>query len=366
METESLPNDEQNTTPTDETQEQFSQLNPQDVAQKSAEEDSAETIRACPEETSQEANQETAPAAEQRLPDALLTTDLPLPLISQDDDRDIYDLGEYNLAVYTDRMNVFGAPIDGGLPGRGKYMACLASHWLEKTKLFVPNHFKAFIQSSDDLDPYLKEKGSFQLPEDLFGRCLVYKKTQPLDIDFEVWGYLTGPVWKEYQENETVFGHRQINGLLQSQCIPGSVFAAFKTDADGNHRLLSENELKELLGEDFANAVKAAAEKIYYAVQRTLRINGKFIVAHMSMKFERDGNKAVIADDILTPNSACYWDMQHYRVGCLYHSFESQSLTAWLMHTSWKNRGPLPQIPHEIILQTIEKYRLLCERITNK
>ncbi|MDD4634995.1 MAG: phosphoribosylaminoimidazolesuccinocarboxamide synthase [Dehalococcoidales bacterium] len=313
-----------------------------------------------------ETTQETASPPEPQLPEAILNTELPLPLLKKDDARDIYDLGEYNLAVYTDRASVFGVPIEGGIPERGIYMARLTSHWMAKTNIVVPNHFKAFIQETNDLNQFLKEGESFQLPENLAGRCLVYKKIEPLEADFEVWGYLTGPAWKEYSETGNVFGHPQISGLLQSQCIPGSILVAFTTDAEGNRKQLSDDELVELTGPKLLEDIKSAYVRLYNDIQRALRVNGKFIVAHMKLIFGKDRKKAYIADDILTPDSTCYWDMQHYKVGSPYYSFESQTLKAWLMHTSWKQRGPLPQIPANIMLQTIDRYRTLCERITGK
>jgi len=305
-------------------------------------------------------------APEPQLPQALLETNLPFTLIRKDGARDIYDLGEYNLAVYTDRATVFDAPIEGGIPERGKCLARLAAYWLAKTRPIIANHFKSALQNPDELKSYLAEESSFDLPENLVERCLIYKKTEPLDIIFEIWGYLTGPAWKEYQDNGTVFGHPQINGLLQSQSLPASVFVAFEKSGDGTRKQLTDEELTERLGTKLLEDIKTSGARIYTDLQRTLRVNGKFIVPHMSLVFGNNRSKAFIADDMLTPESACYWDMTHYRVGNPYYNYEMQTLKAWLAHTSWNHRGPLPQIPPEIMLQTIAKHRNLCERVTGK
>lgn len=309
---------------------------------------------------------EAATPPEPQLPQALLETDLPLTLIRKEGARDIYDLGEYNLAIYTDRATVFDAPIEGGIPERGKCLARLAGHWLSKTRAVIPNHLKSALPSSAELKGYLGEESTFELPDNLVERCLIYKKTEPLDITFEIWGYLTGPAWKEYQSHGTVFGHPQISGLLESQSLPASVFVGFEKSEDGTRIQLSEEELNERLGTKLLEDIKTSVARIYADLQRTLRVSGKFIVPHMSLVFGNNRNKAVIADDILTPESACYWDMLHYRVGNQYYNYEMQTLKAWLTHTSWNHRGPLPQIPPEIMLQTIAKHRNLCERVTGK
>ncbi len=303
---------------------------------------------------------------ESKFPEAVLETELPLPLFKKDGAKDIYDLGEYHLAVYTDRAGVSGLTIEGGIPQRGLYLARLAAYWLEKTKLSTPNHFEAYLQTPEELQQFLKEGVSLELPEDLIGRCIVFTKSDPLDIEFEIWGFLTGPVWTEYQKSETVFGKPQISGLLHSQCIPGEVITAFKSDETGVRKQLSDEEVIEITGQDLFDDIKAACAKIYNDAQRTLRISGKFIPAYMKIMFDQNTNKACIAGDILTPDTACYWDAQNYRVGSPHYNFESQTLRAWLAHTSWKHPKPLPQIPAEVKQQTAEKHRVLCERIIGK
>ncbi|NLB17372.1 MAG: hypothetical protein GX825_01225, partial [Syntrophomonadaceae bacterium] len=141
-----------------------------------------------------ESSEEVIAPPEPQLPEAVLETTLPLPLLKKDGAKDIYDLGEYDLAVYTDRASVSGITLDGGIPQRGLYLARLASYWLEKTKVVVPNHFKTHLKSADELQQFLKEGVSLELPEDLIGRCIVFTKSDPLDIEFEIWGFLTGPV----------------------------------------------------------------------------------------------------------------------------------------------------------------------------
>jgi phosphoribosylaminoimidazole-succinocarboxamide synthase len=313
-----------------------------------------------------EVSQHASPPPETQLPEAILETNLPLPLQSREGSCDIYDLGDYNLAVYTDRAGILGSPIEGGIPQRGLYLARLASYWLQRTAAIIPNHFKALVNTSEELSRFLKEGDSIEIPDNLTGRCIVYNKTKPLDIEFEVWGNLTGPAWKEYQEHETVFGRPQITGLLQSQCIPGYAFVAFQTDACGNRRLLTDEELTEMLGPKLADDINSGFARLYNDVLRTLRVTGKFMVPQMKLVFERDRNKARITNDLLTPDSAYYWDMQTYKIGCRHYSYEEQTLRAWLSHTSWRDSKPLPTIPAEIIAQTIDRHRTLTERITGK
>jgi phosphoribosylaminoimidazole-succinocarboxamide synthase len=317
-----------------------------------------------PKETG--APEEAIAFPESKSPEAVLETTLPLPLLKKDGAKDIYDLGEYHLAVYTDRAGVSGITIEGGMPQRGLYLARLAAYWLEKTKLSVPNHFEAYLQSADELQQFLREGESIELPENLIGRCIVFTKSDPLDIEFEIWGYLTGPAWKEYQESGTVFGIPQISGLLQSQCIPREIIVAFKSNETGTRKQLSDEEVIEITGQDLFDNIKTVCSKIYNDAQRTLRISGKFIPAYMKIMFDQNTNKARIAGDILTPDTTCYWDAQNYRVGGSHYNFESQTLRAWLAHTSWKHPKPLPQIPAEVKQQTAKKHRILCDRIIGK
>ncbi len=296
-------------------------------------------------------------------PQPLMKAGLPLPLVGRVNDSDIFDLGEYYLKVFTDRVNVFGTTMPYGLLDKGRFCAQITSFWLQKTRHTLLNTFKQLITEPSSLDDYLDEEKRFEYPDYLAERSIVFKKAEPLPVEAEVWGFLTGPAWKEYRDNGTVFGKRIINGLLESQSIPGQVLKLTKITGDGSIVDISDAELSEITGEKIAREIKEKSIAIYNQAQRYSRIPAGFYIANMKIGFGLINGKLEVNNDLLSPENACYWDMRGYRVGRTHYSYELQSLKAWLLQTSWNKNKPFPNVPPEIVEQSTRRYKDLCERI---
>src|SRR6267378_237520 len=91
--------------------------------------------------------------------------------------REVFDLGETLLFVATDRISAFWFNRFGKIDN-----------------LFV----------SSDFDYFPKQFRPFR--EQLAGRSMIVRKTQPLAVECVVRGYLAGSGWKEYQESQSVCG----------------------------------------------------------------------------------------------------------------------------------------------------------------
>lgn len=294
----------------------------------------------------------------------LMQAELPLPLLKREGEHDVFDLGERVLVVNTDRVVIFGKLLPVGIPDKGEFSARLSHYWLGKTGVVLPNTCQALISDTSQLDQYLAAGERFKYPQYLAGRSLIFRKAEPLGIECEIWGYLTGHVWQEYKNHSTVFGNPTINGLLESQAIPGSAFAAFRKNPDGTRTQIDNEQMNEIAGVKTANEIRSKTFDIYNLAQRNARIPGNFFIANIKLEFGLEKNKPVIINDILSPDSSCYWDIRTYRVGREHFSFETQTLKAWLMQSSWSRKDLVPTIPPEIMAQTVDKYRQLCERIT--
>ncbi|MBN1368738.1 MAG: hypothetical protein JW954_00700 [Dehalococcoidaceae bacterium] len=297
-------------------------------------------------------------------PEPLMQAELPLPLLKREGEHDVFDLGNHILVVVTDRVVVFGKLLPAGIPDKGIFSTRLSHFWLGKTGVILPNTCQALVSDTNQLNQYLAADQRFEYPDYLANRSLIFRKTDPLNIECEIWGYLTGHVWQEYKNHGTVFGNPTINGLLESQAIPGFAFAAFRKNPDGTRTQINDEEMNELAGAKAAGEIRSKTFDIYNQVQRNARIPGNFFIANIKLEFGLEKNKPFIINDILSPDNSCYWDIRTYRVGREHFSFETQTLKAWLMQSSWSRKDLFPTIPPEIMAQTVDKYRQLCERIT--
>src|ERR1700719_4872941 len=129
--------------------------------------------------------------------------------------RDIYDLGEHLLIVATDRLSAFDVVMPTPIPDKGKVLTQLSLFWFELLHDVVPNHVLSASNFPAPFDAY---------SEQLAGRAMLVRKTQPLPIECVVRGYLSGSGWKEYKTTGQVCGLALPTGLRESDRLPRPIF----------------------------------------------------------------------------------------------------------------------------------------------
>src|SRR3954467_14625130 len=119
--------------------------------------------------------------------------------------REVFDLGDSLLFVATDRLSAFDVVFDDPIPQKGAVLNQISAFWFKRLR-FVANHF--ITAEAAELPDSL---GQFR--DELAGRSMIVKKTEPLAIECVVRGYLAGSGWKDYQETGSVCGHTFPPGL---------------------------------------------------------------------------------------------------------------------------------------------------------
>lgn len=295
----------------------------------------------------------------------LLNTALPLPLFIRGKVRDTYELGRELLIIATDRISAFDVVLPCGIPNKGKVLTLLSAFWFEKTKVLVPNHLLEVVNDTHHLDSYLPAAGRFAYPLYLNSRSMVVKKARRIPIECVVRGYLSGLAWAEYQQAGAVSGIPLPKGLKESQKLPQPLFTP-TTKAEGGHDMpLSMDEVKKLVGEPLASDIKDKSLTIYrYA--REYAITRGIIIADTKFEFGLYHDKLILIDELLTPDSSRFWDIELYKVGQPQDSYDKQPVRDWLTHTGWNKEPPAPMLPEEVIEMTSQRYREAYERLTGR
>jgi phosphoribosylaminoimidazole-succinocarboxamide synthase len=68
-------------------------------------------------------------------------------------------------------------------------------------------------------------------------------------------------------------------------------------------------------------------------------------------------------DEALTPDSSRFWPVDEYRPGVSPPSFDKQFVRDYLETSGWNKKPPGPEIPSNIVTQTIEKYHEVLNRL---
>jgi phosphoribosylaminoimidazole-succinocarboxamide synthase len=295
----------------------------------------------------------------------LLKTDLPLPSFVKGKVRDTYDLGNLLLIVATDRISAFDVVLPCGIPNKGRVLNKLSAFWFNQTRDLVPNHLVEVLDDVNRLDAYLPTEKRFDYPAYLEGRSMVVKKVKRLPVECVVRGYLSGSAWEEYKQSGTISGMKAARGLKQSQELPQPLFTP-TTKAESGHDLpLSIDEMGKLVGKALAEDMEQKSLAIYSYAQGYALARG-IIIADTKFEFGVEGDKLIIIDEMLTPDSSRIWETELYKVGQSQPSYDKQPVRDWLAESGWNKEPPAPMLPAEVIEATSQRYQRAYERLTGK
>jgi len=296
-------------------------------------------------------------------PPVLLESNLPLPPFSRGKVRDTYDLGNRLLIVTTDRISAFDVVLPCGIPDKGAVLNRLSAFWFQRTESLITNHLIEVVDDTRCLDKYLPAAGRFAYPSYLEERSMIVKKVKLIPVECVVRGYLSGSAWAEYQKQGTVNGEPLPEGLKESQELPELLFTPTTKAETGHDQPLSTDELKEMVGETMARELKEKSLAIYSYAREYAR---DIIIADTKMEFGLDGDRLILIDELLTPDSSRFWDARFYKVGQSQSSYDKQPVRDWLAGSGWNKEPPTPILPPEVIEATTRRYRHAYARLTGK
>lgn len=271
--------------------------------------------------------------------------------------RDIYDLGDRLVIVATDRISAFDWVLPTPIPDKGRILTQLSLFWFDF--LNVPNHL---VSASVAELP-----AAFQpFREELEGRTMLVKKTQVVPVECVARGYIVGSGWKEYQQSGTVCGVKLPEGLQQAQQLPEPIFTPATKEETGHDINISFEQMVEIVGEATASELRRRTLQIYQQAADYARQRG-IIIADTKLEWGRlpDG-ELILIDEVLTPDSSRFWPVEEYRTGVSPASYDKQFVRDWLEMTDWDKNSPPPELPHDVVERTREKYIEAYERLTGK
>ncbi len=269
--------------------------------------------------------------------------------------REVFDLGDTLLFVATDRLSAFDVILPDPIPQKGAVLNQLSAFWFRRFD-FVHNHML-----TADIEKFPSELAAFR--DQLRGRSMIVRKTQPLPVECVVRGYLAGSGWKEYQQSGTISGVALPNGLQLASQLPEPIFTpSTKSDA-GHDENIDWETCCRTLGRDVAERVRDLSLKTYEA-GRAHAANCGIIVADTKFEFGSLDGELLLIDECLTPDSSRFWPADQYVVGQSPPSFDKQFVRDYLETLAWDKTPPGPVLSAEIIEKTAAKYREAFERLT--
>ncbi len=288
----------------------------------------------------------------------MLQTDLPLPRFGTGKVRDTYDLGNRLLMVTTDRLSAYDVVLPNGIPSKGEVLTRLSAFWFARTGDLIPNH----LLSTDVAD---LPDAAQPLRDQLAGRFMIVRKAKRIDFECVVRGYLAGSAWGEYRESGSVCGVRLPPGLRQADELPEPIFTPATKAESGHDQNISLDELKNHVGEDLGQALADASIAVYTAAAAYALDRG-IIIADTKMEFGLLGDRLILIDELLTPDSSRFWAVGDYQPGGSPPSFDKQFVRDWLERSGWNKQPPAPALPPDVVAGTSQRYLAALEWLTGQ
>jgi phosphoribosylaminoimidazole-succinocarboxamide synthase len=261
--------------------------------------------------------------------------------------RDIYDLGDKLLIVATDRLSAFDVVLPTPIPDKGRVLTQLSLFWFNLLKDVVPNHV---LSATDFPSPFDSHK------DDLAGRSMVVRKTQPLPIECVVRGYVSGSGWKDYCATGKICGIALPVGLHESDRLPQPIFTPATKAATGHDENISFDQAASLVGRELAERVRAISLEIYGRASAYAEPRG-ILLADTKFEFGLLHNDLIWIDEALTPDSSRFWPAAQYKPGGPQPSFDKQFVRDYLERVQWSKTPPGPELPPDVVAATRAKYR---------
>jgi phosphoribosylaminoimidazole-succinocarboxamide synthase len=285
--------------------------------------------------------------------------DSPLPnRTSRGKVRDTYDLSDGRmLIVATDRISAFDAVLPTGIPDKGKVLSQMSAWWFEHTTDVVPNHFLRLA------DGTAADALASALPAELLGRSTIVKKARRVDVECIVRGYLAGSAWEEYRQYGTVNGVRLEKGMVESQQLAEPMFTPTTKAEKGHDEPMTLSDLIQEVGPEAAQVLKLRSLALYNFAAGYARERG-IIIADTKFEFGYIDGELTVIDEVLTPDSSRFWDVQLYAPGKPQPSFDKQYVRDWLKESGWDKEPPAPELPADVVQGTSERYKEAYRRLT--
>ncbi|MGC2530847.1 MAG: phosphoribosylaminoimidazolesuccinocarboxamide synthase, partial [Candidatus Acidiferrum sp.] len=242
------------------------------------------------------------------------------------------------------------------IPDKGRVLTQLSLFWFDLLKDLIPNHVLSATDFPAAFNAYREE---------LDGRSMIVRKTQPLPIECVVRGYVSGSGWKDYKASGEICGISLPPGLRESDRLPEPIFTPATKASSGHDQNISFEQAASLVGQTLAERVRDVSIEIYrraaaFAEPRGILLaDTKFEFGLLDSSLDSPGavNSLMWIDEALTPDSSRFWPAAQYSPGGPQPSFDKQFVRDYLERIRWPKTPPGPELPPDVVAATRAKYR---------
>lgn len=272
--------------------------------------------------------------------------------------RDVYEVGNDLLIVATDRISAFDYILSPPIPRKGEVLTRISMFWFDFLRSTVANHV-----ITADINEYPADLKPFA--DQLAHRSMLVKRAEMIQVECVARGYLSGSGWKEYQATGAVCGIDLPPGLRESDRLPEPIFTPATKALTGHDENVSFDRVAADIGSDLAEQLRSLTIRLYKQAADYAETRG-IIIADTKFEFGFVGDRLILADEALTPDSSRFWPKDQYKPGGPQRSFDKQYVRDYLESTGWNKQPPAPVLPEEVVRKTTDTYVEAYRRLTGR
>jgi len=287
---------------------------------------------------------------------SILKTELgDVKLINRGKVRDIYDLDDKLLFIASDRISAFDWVLPNGIPGKGKILNSISVFWFDYLKDVLPNHF-----ITADIDDFPEKLHKYA--DQLEGRSMIVKRARRIDIECVARGYIIGSGYKDYKKLKPENGQVNLHGsmlpdnLQLADKLPEPIFTPATKEDDGHDMNISVEKMADIVGSELTERLQAVTLGLYQKAADYALTKG-IIIADTKFEFGFDGDRLILIDEVLSPDSSRFWPAETWQPGKNPASFDKQFVRDYLAGCDWDKNSEPPSLPNEIVNKTQDKYK---------
>jgi phosphoribosylaminoimidazole-succinocarboxamide synthase len=265
--------------------------------------------------------------------------------------REVYADGDDILLVASDRVSIYDVVLPTPVPDKGKILTQLSLWWFDQLSDVAPNH----IVSATDV------------PAEWAGRAVRCRRLEMVMVECIARGYLAGSGLKEYERDRAVSGVPLPAGLIEGSDLPEPIFTPTTKVApgEGHDEFMTFAEVQAAVGDARAEELRRITLDVYRRGSEIAKSKGIIIAdTKIELGVAADGG-LVLADELLTPDSARFWSADEWKPGGTQRYLDKQFLRDWATNeTDWNRTEPGPEVPEEVVEATRNRYIEVYERLT--
>lgn len=248
------------------------------------------------------------------------------------------------MIVVTDRISAFNKKIKTAIPTKGAVLNGIANFWFEQTKHIIDNHV---IEQVDDYVTLVKE-------------------AEPIRVEMVVRGYLTGSMWRGYEN-----GKRQISdvvipdGMVKNQKFDQPILTPTTKDDDDSE--INEQGILEagLVSAEIYQQMKAKAIELFTFGSEFLAERG-IVLVDTKYEFGLLDGKLILIDEMHTPDSSRFWSLEDYQANpSTAEQIDKEFVRQWMLANQVNGEVPTILSP-EVVAETSRRYQEIYKAVTGK